>query len=60
MDTVMTAIEHLGIGGLTLALWWLERRERIKLQVKLDKCIERHATDHALLELERELAPSRK
>lgn len=40
LATAANLIEHLGVAGLTLVLWYLERKERIKLQGRLDDCLE--------------------
>lgn len=32
-------VSNAGIAGLTLILWYLERQERLKLEVKLEDCL---------------------
>jgi hypothetical protein len=46
VSDILTAVEHFGIAGLALALWWLERQARLQLErdvqalhEKLDTCL---------------------
>lgn len=41
--TIGEVIRQGGIAAFCIILWWLERRERIKLTEKLDDCIDRHS-----------------
>jgi hypothetical protein len=34
---IETLVEHLGVAGLAIALWWLERGQRLQLQDRVEK-----------------------
>lgn len=46
--TLGEIVRQLGIAGLCLVLWWLERKERIKLSDRLDDCLEKRADDKSV------------
>lgn len=45
--TLGEIVRQLGIAGLCLVLWWLERKERMKLSDRLDDCLEKRAEHEA-------------
>lgn len=40
IQEIAQLVEHIGIGGLAIALWWLERKERIELERRLEELLQ--------------------
>lgn len=47
IDQILTLVEHAGLAGMSTVLWWLERKERLKLEMKLEDCLRGKDTRHS-------------